>query len=212
MTFLLTCLIAGVVVLTGEIIRRKLGASNESSRKLVHIVHGLCIAVWPFIVGFWIVYVVEALFMLSVLAASKMHWFRWLWRVGRKSWGEYLYPLGVMFAAFVAHSKWIFLASVLVLALADAAAALVGKQFGRKLQYTIFGQTKSVPGSTAFFVVSAAIISYVLLYGPEQFSLASWAMVASVSAILMMVENAGVYGFDNLFLPIVTVTLLNALQ
>jgi phytol kinase len=209
--FLVTCVIAAVFLVSGEIIRRRLGQGNEVSRKLVHITHGVCIAVWPFILGYWIVYVVEALFVVSVLLTYKLHWFRWLWRVGRKTWGEYMYPLGVVGAALLAHSKWIFLAGMLELAFADAAAALVGKRFGRGLSYKVFKQNKSIPGSAAFFVVSLAILGYVVLYGPAHFNIESWAMVAAVSFFLTIVENLGVYGVDNLFLPIATVALLNAL-
>lgn len=201
-----------VIFAVGERIRRKQGEGNEVSRKMVHMIHGSVISVIPFLFGYWLVYAIEVLFLLSVSEAYKLKIFRWLWRVGRKSWGEYAYPVGVIAAAFLAHSKWIFLTGVLILTFADAMAALVGKKYGhKKFQYKVFHQTKSVPGSLAFIITAFVILGITIMFSPEQFSLASWGMVGAVATILMFVENAGVYGLDNFLLPVVSVLLLNAL-
>lgn len=210
--FFLTGALAVGLMLLGELLRRRLGYENEISRKLVHTLHGLCIGVWPFFVGFWIVHVVEGIFVLTVLAAYKLRWFRWMWKVGRKSWGEYMYPLGVIGAAVLSGSnKWIFLAGVLELAIADAAAALVGKQFGGHNSYKVFGQKKSLAGTAAFMLASIGILGGIALLSPSGFVAADFGVIVTLSIVLAAIENIGVYGLDNALLPLATVVLISAL-
>jgi phytol kinase len=210
--FILSLIVAGIVVGGGELLRRKLDYGNEVSRKLVHMTHGALVAYWPFIIGYELVIVLEVLFIFAVFAVHELHWFPWLWRVGRRSWGQYLFPVGVIIAALLADSPWIFLAAVLELGLADAAAALVGKRYGRGHFYKILGQKKSIIGSLAFFVVSLIVLGAVLLLSPLAPIQSVFATIILLSAILMTVENLGVYGSDNLLLPVATVLLLNAIS
>jgi phytol kinase len=207
--FVVSLVVAGGVFVIGEYFRRRYGYSNEVSRKLVHAIHGLLVAIWPFFVGYKVVIAVEILFILSVLLAERLRLFGWLWRVGRKSWGQFLYPIGIIIAALTADSKWIYLAAALQLGLADAAAALVGKAYGAKSSYVVFGQKKSIHGSLAFFVVSCIILQGLLLSGHIAIGGSGLTMLA-IAAVLTLVENAGVYGSDNLLIPVATVSLLNA--
>lgn len=200
-----------VIFMVGERIRRQRGETNEVSRKMVHMIHGTVISVIPFIFGYWLVYIIEALFLLSVSEAYKLKMFRWLWRVGRKSWGEYAYPLGVVTAAFFANSLWVFLASVLVLTFADSAAALIGKKYGRRGIYTVLDQKKSILGSLAFAVTAFSIVGAVAVFSPVQFTVTGWEVIAAVALMLTFVENLGVYGVDNFLIPVASVFLLNAL-
>ena len=207
--------VAGVAFLVGECLRRRLRESNEVSRKLVHVTHGLLVASWPFVLGetwgYYLVIALEILFLISVVAARRLHFFRWMWKVGRKSWGEVLYPIGIVSAAALSENRWVFLAAVLSLAVADAVAALVGKRFGRNNSYRILGQTKSVAGSAAFLVAALGIVSIVTVYGPGLHLESVMATVVGISLLLMVVENAGVYGMDNLTLPLASALLLNTL-
>lgn len=207
--------VAGVAFLAGEWLRRRLRESNEVSRKLVHVIHGLLVASWPFVLGetwgYYLVIALEVLFLVSVVAAKQLHFFRWMWKVGRKSWGEVLYPIGIIAAAILSENRWVFLAAVLSLAVADAVAALVGKRFGGSNSYRVLGQTKSIAGSGAFLVAALGIVSIVAVYGPGLHLQSVMSTVVGVSLILMAVENAGVYGMDNLTLPLASVLLLNTL-
>ena len=157
------------------------------------------------------VLIAEVLFIFCVVAARRFHMFRWMWKVGRKSWGEILYPLGVSGAVVWADDRWVFLAAVLSLAVADAVAALVGKKFGKGNSYKILGQTKSVIGSAAFFITAVGIVSLVAAYGPGMHLQYAFGAIVGVALILMVVENAGIYGMDNLTLPLASVLLLNIL-
>jgi phytol kinase len=208
--FGLTLLAAGILFLSGEYVRRRLRFSNEYSRKLVHSLHALVIAVAPFMVGYELTIIIEALFLVSVFLVSELHLFRWMWRVGRKSWGEYLFPVGVIVAALTAQSMWIYLAGVLVLGIADAVAALVGKKYGRH-PYRILGQAKSLQGSVAFVSVASVILLGVFVFGPLAPVINEVLLAVMLAVGLAAIENLGVYGSDNFLLPVVTVLALNVL-
>jgi phytol kinase len=168
------------------------------------------VAIWPFFIGYAGVIVIEILFIFWALLVSKMHWFSWLRRVGRKSWGEYWFPVGIIIAALTARSKWIYLAAALEMGLADAVAAVVGKKFG-KHPYKILGQNKSLQGTGAFAVVSFLILGSILGFSPLVVSSGALITAIWLAGLLAVTENIGVYGLDNLLLPLVTVVVLNAL-
>lgn len=210
--FILSLLVAAVVIGIGEIVRRSYKLDNEISRKLVHMTHGALVAYWPFVIGYELVIVLEILFIFAVFAVHELHWFPWLWRVGRRSWGQYTFPVGVIIAALIANSPWVFLVAVLELGLADAVAALMGKRFGRGNTYKMLSQKKSVVGSLAFFLVSLLVIIGVIVYSPLDPARATIITAVWLSFLLTATENLGVYGSDNLLIPVVTVLALNSVS
>lgn len=204
--------VAGILFVLGEYVRKRFGLQNEVSRKLVHVLHGVVIMLWGYWLGIPLVVVTELLFLLAVIFMKNHHWFAWLWRVRRKSWGEYCYPVGVVFAAVFADNFWVYAAAVLVLALGDSVAALAGKTLGRH-RYKVFGQTKTVEGSLAFgLVVSIIFVVLALVVPSGEFIAIDILPVALIAygLLLAAVENAGWLGLDNATLPIATVLLLNA--
>lgn len=210
--FAISLVVATSILGVAEIVRRKFKFDNEIWRKLVHVIHGALVAYWPFVIGYDLVIVLEVLFIFAVFAVHELHWFPWLWRVGRRSWGQYAFPIGVIIAALVADSPWIFLAAVLELGLADAAAALIGKKFGHSSTYKMLGQKKSIVGSLAFFAVSVLILIGVIVYSPLDPVRATAITAMWLSVLLTATENLGVYGSDNLFIPVVTVVVLNSVS
>jgi phytol kinase len=211
MTFLLTGLVAFLVWLGAEYLRRRLGGSNEVSRKILHMMHGILVAVWPFFIDIKVVIAFEIFVILMTISVRHFHWLHWMFRVGRTSWGDVLYPLGIITAALTAESVWIYFAAALILALADSAAAIVGKRYGKHHGYKIFGQSKSWIGSAAFFVVACLILGLIVGLSPLDLHGVAVITVLGLSAILTLTENVGVYGTDNFLLPTVTVLTLNLL-
>ena len=196
--------------------------SNEVFRKLFHVIHGVALAGLAFAVPLnWII-ALEILFFISVLIAryvvdkygKVISWAGYLgraYRVGRLSFGEFFFPLSVIGVVLLAQTKWEFAASVLVLGLADAMAAIVGKKYGASTTYAILGQKKSLAGSAAFFVVALAITSWYALFAPHIHGLLPGLAIVAISLVLTLTENIGVYGSDNFLIPLVAVLLLNSL-
>ena len=194
---------------------------NELLRKLVHVLHGVGLASIALIAPMEIIIVIEVLFLISMVIArylaehfTKIPWIKYMNRmysVGRVSFGEFFFPVSAIAVAFLADSSWEFAVSILILGVADAMAALVGKRYGKTNAYLVFGQQKSFAGSTAFFVVTLLIITIFSDFGDIVFSGASIALIAVTTLIVTISENLGVYGSDNLLIPLVAVLLLNQL-
>lgn len=213
-------LLVGILVVAQKLVN-KYGTDNESSRKLVHILHGIGLAGLAFLGPLEILIVIEALFILTILAARyayqhaaripPVQYVKKLYNVGRTSYGDFFFPISAIILVFLAASKWEFATIILVLGIADAAAALIGKRFGRRNSYVVFGQKKSFIGSLAFFIGTLGIVGgFMLLHGNELTG-ANFGTLIGISLVLTGTENLGVYGSDNLLIPLVGVILLNAL-
>lgn len=194
--------------------------NNEAFRKIVHIFHGITLASLAFIVPLKFLIGVEAFFLVSIVIArylhehfSKIPWIRYmgrLYKVDRISYGEYFFPISAIFLVILANSKWEFTAAILILGLADAAAALVGKKYGKKTSYTVLGQKKSLVGSMAFYIVALGVVFTFTRLAEPAVSV-STLTVLWVTLVITFSENIGVYGTDNLLIPLTAVYLLNAL-
>lgn len=208
-------------ILTLQWLNNRYGDDNETFRKLVHIMHGVGLAALAFIVPLNVLVGVEVLALIAMFVArylsqhfTGISWVAYLaklYKVGRKSYGDFFFPISAIVLVYVADSKWEFAAAILILALADAAAALVGKRFGKTTTYKIFGLEKSLIGSFAFFVIAAGIVAaFVTLSGSEVADV-GFMSILFVALMVTISENIGAYGSDNLLIPLVAVALLNHL-
>lgn len=218
---LLLAAILTAIALIGRWLIDSHGRDNELLRKLVHLLHGVGLAALAFVVPLQFIVGIEVLFFFSMIIArylaghfTRVPWIRYMQRmysVGRLSFGEFFYPLSAILLTFVAQSKWEFAAAILILGIADTAAALVGKRFGKGNTYLVFGQQKSIMGSLAFFLTTFSIVwGFITLHGVELGSV-SLGLVILTSLLVTSAENLGVYGSDNLLVPLVAVLLLNRL-
>ncbi len=219
---LFVTLVILVFAMAAQWLINKYSRDNELLRKLVHVCHGIGIAILAFIAPFSVLLGIEIIFLASMFVArylqehfSFIPWIKYfgkVYRVGRISYGEFFYPISVIVALFLADSRWEFAAAILILALADSAAAIAGKRFGKSTTYPVLGQKKSLVGSAAFYVVSYAIIGvFILISGADVSSEIGLGSLLWVTLALTITENLGVYGSDNLLIPVVAVVLLNRL-
>lgn len=208
---LIWIILAGVLVLAGsELIRRRLGVANENARKTYHVVHALIFSAAPFLVSYNIIIGLEVLILLEILAVKKFNLLPWLYNVGRISWGEYFGIAAVIALALIEPNKWVFLAAMLHLGIADAAAAVVGTRYGRRHQFKVFGQTKSLQGSLAFFVASLGLTTLVILVSNSTSD--SMLLIALLPLITTAAETVSPYGVDNFVIPLLVVMVLNSLR
>ncbi len=214
-------LILSVAGLIGRWLIDSHGKDNEQLRKLVHVLHGVGLAALAFVVPLEFIIGVEAVFFISMLVARyltshvpKLPWIAYMNRmysVGRLSYGEFFFPLSAIALVFLAESKWEFAAAILILGIADALAALIGKRYGAGNDYLVFGQRKSVAGSIMFLITSLIIIwGFIALQGMP-FNTVNLGLLLLTACLVTIVENLGVYGSDNLLIPLVAVVLLNRL-
>lgn len=225
--FIAAIIILAVLMLSEQLRQRRV-LRGELSRKFVHITNGTFIAFLPLWVPYrWIAVLAVGFIIVNVFnhllvhfdmpRAGKLAVFtgaRTIQSVQRKTLGDVLFALAVLACAVAQPDWWIFAAAILQVALADGFAAVAGVTFGawHGYRYTIFGYKKTIVGTLTFMTVSFIVLAVLLS--------ASHSLVASGYLLLLMVclaiiltgiENLGVYGLDNILLPVVTVALLGRL-
>ncbi len=179
----------------------------EVVRKLVHVGMGLTALSFP-----WLFRDIEPVLgvvgaaMVILVAVRKAAFLRRfgtvLDGVARSSRGDvfFLVAIAALFA-LSGGDALMFGVPLLVLTLADTAAALVGIRYGR-VRLTIAPGGKSVAGSIAFFIVAfiCASIPVVLLGHAELPSVLAGAAI--LACVTTTVEAVAGNGLDNLLVPL----------
>ena len=186
----------------------------ELTRKLVHFGTGILSLLFPVLLSsHWYVLLLCAAFLVILIASLKFNLLKSINAIDRKSYGSLCYPLAV-YSCFLIHSWYgkqsnfyggylIYYLPLLILAISDPLAALIGKKWKWR-PFKVGKGTKTLGGSMTFFF-SAWVISLFAFYAfqivlPGQFILLSGLLIAFLTAISEAVSRNGL---DNLFIPLV---------
>ncbi len=188
---------------------RKHWLHGEVGRKFVHVTVGTFVAFWPYFLDWTEIRLLSLAFFVVVLVSMHLGVFRAIGSVQRPTYGEIFFALSVGLLTIITTSRGIYAAAILQMALADGFAAIIGGRFGTENKYHLYGRTKSLAGSTTFFVISLA-----LLIGYSQFSdnglIWQYILLGSLGATLL--ENIAALGFDNLLVPLAVGLLLQSVS
>lgn len=181
----------------------------EWTRKLVHLGGGL--------IGLSLPWLIESPLIVFLLTASLSTLFvlgeRWnflksLHKVERKTRGSEYYPLAIWLVFVLAADRpWLYLSAVLVLAVADAFAALIGSRYG-KHRYEVEDEFKSVEGSAVFFVIAFIAVCVPMLLMTDLPRAVCVLSALLVTILVTIFEAISLRGTDNLFVPIAVVFVL----
>ncbi len=203
---LIVCVAIFGVLIFSEFLHHKKLASTELSRKLVHVLSGIIVAFMPFFASWLEIQILGIAFVLVILISKKVGIFRSIHAVERVTIGEILFALAIVLLALLEPKVWIFTISILHLAVADSAAALVGVKWGKLTSYSILGNKKSLHGNLAFFVTSVLIMLSAYVTHRNEYSF--WYLVILVPIVLTIIESLSWYGIDNFLIPIACLYLL----
>jgi phytol kinase len=197
--------------------RRRRRVSAETVRKLLHVIMGLTVVGAP--------WVFSSTWPMLVLAALSL---AWLWAVKHcrslrrafggvlhgvrgASRGEFAFVGGVLLTYLLSSGETAYYcAAIAVLALADAAAALVGRAYGRH-HYRIGKTRKSLEGSATFFGVALVSTAAVLTALTSQPTALIFEAALAVATVTTLLEAGGGAGMDNLLVPVGAVVSLRLL-
>jgi phytol kinase len=122
--------------------------------------------------------------------------------IKRVSVGEYCFVAATCIVfALSSDDPVLYCIPMLLLTLADSAAALVGTTWGRH-RYLTFGDYKTLEGSAAFFVVAFLCIAVPLAWFTPASNPESIAVAALIAVAVTVLEAAVGGGFDNLLVPL----------
>lgn len=181
---------------------------GETSRKSVHIVVGTFVAFWPLFMSWTQIAIISVAFVAVVLLSRKHNIFPSIHTVDRVTWGEVFFGLAVGATALLTPQPAIFTIAILHMSLADGLAAIIGIKYGKSNTYRVLGAVKSRLGTLTFFVVSLLLL---LTFSVQQSTpLGLWLPVLALGATVL--ENFGVRGTDNLFIPVFIALALQAIS
>ncbi len=205
-------LVAGMGGLSSWRARQML--APETRRKLLHVSVGLSALALPIILReAWMPLMLLAAILAWLLAVRAWPWLRRrfgavLHSARRSSLGEVWFALAL--ALLLLHPQaqgLLYVVPVLVLSLADASAALVGRRFPW-IPLPAPAAGKTLAGSTAFLVVAFGCVFLPLaLAGSVEISTAL-AVALLVASLATLVEAICHRGLDNLLVPAVTFFIL----
>lgn len=194
---------------------------DEWNRKLIHIFPVTSILVW--IHGFqtWWISAASAVVFIALIypiitVVDKHPRFAFL--ASERKHGEVRQSLVLMFGTYallitvcwgLLGEKWLAVAAVFAWGFGDAAAALVGKKYGKHhFNSPLIEEGKSVEGSAAMFVVSfVSVLAVMLVYGELHWY--AYIPIAAVTALLSAaVELISKHGLDTVTCPLSAMALL----
>jgi len=195
----------------------KVKPEPELVRKLFHIGGGAIGLSLP-----WLFEAVAPVLVLGVLVAGALVALRLVpqlrsglgqvvFAVKRQTIGELCYLASICLLFWLtSDNKLLYSVPLLILAFADAFAALIGEQYG-KLRLHMTGDRKSFEGALAFFLTAFFCVHIpVLLWGGTT-RLESLMIGVDLSILVMMAEAAAWWGLDNLIIPVWGYMLLKSL-
>jgi len=206
MYVVLSVLTVFLILMCSEIGWRRHLLKGELGRKFVHILVGSFVAFWPFFMSWTQIRVLSLAFLVVVIISDRLKIFKAIHSVQRPTFGEICFALVVGLLTLVTRSKGIYAAALLQMSLADGFAAVVGTRYGGNNKYHLLSHTKSVVGTLAFIATSAVILagySAFSVHGPLTLSQAAIGVLGAAA-----LENIGLFGLDNLIVPLFIGALL----
>lgn len=193
------------------------GLAPETTRKLFHLSGGLTTLALPWMFAdVWPVLLLTAITVPALLTLKHVRRLRdslgdVLYGVSRPSLGEVYFPLSACLLFVLAHDQpLLYIVPLLVLTLADPAAAIVGSRFG-SLQYVTRDGHKSLEGSLAFFVVALLCTAGALLLAGPTPDVVVPGVALTLALLLTLVEAISWRGLDNLLIPLTGFVFLQSL-
>jgi phytol kinase len=203
---------------------QKWGAPRpELLRKILHVGMGLMALSFPWLFdppSSWPILVLGTLSLAGMVAMRTVKALKGsvgtvVSGVGRFSLGEIYFPLAIalqwhiyLFASGPSDYRvLLYCIPLLLLTLADAAAALVGVNYG-SLRFSTSDGVKSAEGSLAFFLCAFLCVHIPLLLGSDKGRQETVLIAALLALVATLFEAISWAGLDNLVLPLVGYLLL----
>lgn len=214
-TAVIALLPVGFILVMSEYLWRKKVVKGERARKFIHILAGIHIAFWSHYVPIDGIVILGGIALTILLYSRQSKLFTAIYQVKRRTYGEILFAVAIIISAVLAQEPWVFTVAILLLALADGGAAVVGRFWGMRNQYFVFGSPslrKSVAGTLAYIVFAYACIAAGWFVGGSKAIESNFVIsLVVLPLIAALLENITPYGFDNIAIPIFASLLLNSL-
>lgn len=189
---------------SAEILYRKYKIKAEITRKYVHLLTGLLSLSFPILLtNHWYLLCLCGSFLLILITSMKFGLLPSINAVDRVTRGSLLYPV-IVYGLFLIQNYYgifvFYYVPILILAICDPVAGLTGKkwQYGK---FTIFGKTKTLIGSSGFFISSFLTVVLYFVFSVRGITFNLF-ILSTITALLTTLAEAVTHkGYDNLTIP-----------
>ena len=198
-----------------ELNYRRLKIKGEFTRKFAHFTATL--ATVPLVYIFpshWYILILAVLFFAILFFTQNGKQLNSIHDISRKSIGSYLLPLSIYVTFLIAsylHNKFIYILPMLILAICDPMAAILGMNIKKGNGHIcLLGHEykKTWLGSGAFLVISFIISIIALYFHRGLFDFKTFWLALVIGVVSMLAEFFSWRGSDNLSIPLSTVIVL----
>jgi len=207
-------------VFFSEIFRIQLNISGENTRQFVHVGVGLLVMLSPFIFKSPVPPAVLAgIFIILNAAAILTSRMKGMHTTARFSLGTVFFPVSylLLILLYWTSNPAILIIGMLIMALSDPFASIVGAHAKKTLEFTFWKDKKSLPGSLTVFI-SAFLITILTLpvlrsfQGNEILAPGSLLLIGfAVAVVAALSESISFAGSDNLTLPLFSALMLDVM-
>ena len=191
----------GVVILIAVLTRQSWPDQQELSRKIIHIGTGAVVPMaWFFAIPTLVAVPFAVLVTLGIAINHRWRIVPAVEDVDRNSYGTVAYGLAIttLLILFWPGRADAVCAGVLVMALGDGLAGLVGRSVN-STQWTVLSQTKSVAGTLTMALVSTLVLIGLMLTDGNSIA---WGVAVGISVMATALEQVSPAGVDNLTVPL----------
>lgn len=203
---IVSILFIGLIMFSARVFEK---AGKEASRKFIHIMlSNWWIIAMVFFDNVFFACLMPALFIGINYASYKMNIIKVMEREegeeNKESLGTVYYAVSLFIMALVTFgplkNPLIGLCGIAVMGYGDGLAAVIGQSV-KSPKYQIRGNTKSLAGSTAMFVVTLIVMAGFFTY-----NMSSYVAIKSILIAILMtvIEAVSIKGTDNLTVPLLT--------
>jgi uncharacterized protein (TIGR00297 family) len=200
-------LFLALLIAISELMQKKFPDYQEGTRKLVHILTGLLVALTPYLVqSRWPLLMLGLFFVIFNAVSIQKGWLSGMHNTLRPTLGTVFYPISfiILLLWLWDGHRFIVVSAMLIMAVGDALAALVGRHVRKPHLYSLGPEKKSWQGSITMFLTSMAIVLVCIRFCSG--SSATWPVIlwaAGVTAFLATAcEAISFNGSDNLTVPL----------
>ena len=203
---IVSTLFIGLVIVAAKIFEK---AGKEASRKFIHIMlSNWWIIAMVFFDNVFFACLMPAIFIIINYASYKMNIIKVMERdegeENKESLGTVYYAISLFVMALITFgplkNPLIGLCGIAVMGYGDGLAAVIGKSI-KSPKYEIRGNTKTLAGSAAMFIVTLIIMAGFLTYNMSAYVIIKSILVA---ALMTIIEAVSIKGTDNITVPLLT--------
>jgi len=210
---IISFLYVGIAIGLGTFLRKWRGYSSDFTRKFIHIAVGMIVI--PTVLLFKDV-------RAAIIPPAAFVVINFLdWRFGilkamqsgdRSNLGTVYFPISFIAVLLIFWTRPnLAVAAMMPLTWGDAFASVIGLRLGRHA-YTFVGNTRTIEGTIALFIIAAVATFAAFILVPPGLAAGQALMISAVTALAAgIVEAISPFGIDNLTIPAITIVIFLAM-